>query len=173
MDKRITAISVFDKESINKIDSLIKKINNKLCKVPYLEEDRKNKDSLPYHITLQTWNENEKEEALKILKQIELNPITIIVDSINIKNSYNNSYNLYFGIEQNEELRDIYEQFYKINNNPKYNPETFVPHITLHCDTDYDNIINIKDTIEQNFKQFEVSFKEIGLFEIYPAKRIK
>lgn len=173
MSKRITCISLFDKESASKIESLIKEFKTELCKVPYLEEDRQNKDTLPYHITLQSWNESHKEESLQILKQIEIRPIKLIVNSINIKNSHNNSYNLYLGIDQNEELLNIYKQFYRITKNSKYNPRTFVPHITLHCDKNYDNIISIKNIIEQNFKQFEVSFKEIGLFEIYPAKRIK
>ena len=173
MSKRITCISLFDRQSINKIESLVLKVNRELCKVPYLEEDRQNKDTLPYHITLQSWNGSQEEEALKILKQIEIGPIKLTVNSINIKNSHNNSYNLYLGIDQNEELLNIYEQFYKITKNFKYNPRTFVPHITLHCDTNYDNIISIKNTIEQNFKQFEVTFREMGLFEIYPAKRIK
>lgn len=173
MSKRITCISMFDEESINRIEDLIKRVNTKLCKVPYLEDDRESKDTLPYHITLQSWNETQKEEALQVLKQIKIMPITLTINSVKIKNSHNNSYNLYLGIEQNEELLNIYEQFYKLTKNAKYNPETVIPHITLHCDKNYDYIINIKKSIEKKIKQFEISFKEIGLYEIYPAKRIK
>lgn len=173
MSKRITCISLFNKESISKIDNLIEEYKYRLCKVPYLEEDRQNKDTLPYHITLQSWNETQKEEALQILKQIKIKPITLTINGINIKNSHNNSYNIYLEIEENKQLLDIYIQFYKITQNNKYNPETFIPHITLHCDKSYENIINIKNSIEQNFEKFEVSFEGIGLFEIYPAKRIK
>ena len=40
MNKRITCITLFNKNSINKINKLLKEFNNTLCKVPYLEEDR-------------------------------------------------------------------------------------------------------------------------------------
>ena len=173
MRKRITCISLLDKESINRIEHLVKKFDGKLCKVPYLEENRQSKDTLPYHITLQSWNESEKETALHTLKQIEIKPIILNMNSINIKNSHNNTYNVYLGIEKDEQLLNIYKQFYKITQNTKYNPETFIPHITLHCDENYDYIINIKKSIEKNFKQFEIAFREIGLYEIYPAKRLK
>ena len=54
----------------------------------------------------------------------------------------------------------------------KYNPDTFIPHITIHCDRDYNKIVKIKETINKNFLPFEVKFSEIGLFEIYPTKRL-
>ncbi len=173
MSKRITCISLFDKESINKIEKLVEEFNGELCKVPCFEENRGEKDTLPYHITLQIWNEEQKEEALQTLKQIKLKPITLNVNNINIKKSYKDSYNLYLEIELNTELRNIYKQFYKITKNSKYNPEIFKPHITLHCDRDYNKIVEIKEKIEQSFTKFEIYFEEIGLFEIYPAKRIK
>ena len=172
MSKRITCISLFDEESISKIDNLIGKYRYRLCKIPYLEQDRQNKDTLPYHITLQSWDETQKREALQILEQIEITPIKLIVNSINIKNSYNNAHNLYLGVERNEELLNIYRQFYEITKNSKYNPDTVIPHITLHCDKNYDYIVNIKNVLSKKFKEFQISFKKMGLYEIYPAKRI-
>lgn len=55
----------------------------------------------------------------------------------------------------------------------KYNPYQFVPHIKIHCDKDYEKLVKIKDTMMSNFINFEVRFKQIGLFEIYPTKQIE
>ena len=38
---------------------------------------------------------------------------------------------------------------------------------------DYEKLVKIKDTIMNDFTDFEVKFKQIGLFEIYPAKQIE
>lgn len=171
MNKRITCITLFNKDSINRINSLLKKTNIKLCKVPYLENDRYSKDTLPYHITLHSWNKNQEEEALDIFKQIKISPIKLVVNSINIKESHN-AYNLNLGIESNKDLINLYKIFYKETKNPKYNFETIKPHITIHYDVDLDKIICIKNSLEKGFKKFVIEFDKIGLYEIYPVKKI-
>ncbi len=35
MNKRITSIALFDKQSLEKLDHIISELNIKLCKVPY------------------------------------------------------------------------------------------------------------------------------------------
>lgn len=173
MSKRITCISLFDKESINQIEDLVCKVDYKLCKVPYSEFDRETKDTLPYHLTLQSYSKTQKDEALEILKQIKIEPIELTVNSVNIKNSFDNSYNIYLEIDENKELINIYEQFYSLTKNNKYNPKTYVPHITLHCDKNYEKIISIKNAIQKNLESMKLKFRDIGVFEIYPANRIK
>lgn len=172
MNKRITCISMFNEESINKIENLVRSVDIKLCKVPCFEENREENDTLPYHITLQSWSEVEKENAINISNKIKINKIKLYVNKLEIKNSKNDTYNLYLGIEENNELMDIYNQFYKITNNLKYNPKSFIPHITLHCDKNYNNIINIKNILEKNFEPFVVEFEEMGIFKIYPAEKV-
>ena len=95
MNKRITSIALFDKQSLEKLEDITNTLDMKFCKVPYREEERE-----------------------------------------------------------------------------KYNPDTFIPHITIHCDKDYNKIEKIKNILNKNFKPFKVRFSEIGLFEIYPAVRI-
>ena len=51
MEKRITLVTMFDNEEINKIETLMLKTNKKTCKVPYGIDDEKRYeiDNLPYH----------------------------------------------------------------------------------------------------------------------------
>lgn len=56
MNKRVTSIALFDYESLNKLKEITNRINEHLCKVPYIEKDREKLDTLPYHFTLITIN---------------------------------------------------------------------------------------------------------------------
>ena len=79
MKKRITCITLFDEESLNKIKKMLSKLENyNLCKVPYLKEpytleNREEADTLPYHFTLSYWDENDREEAINYFKSIKKN----------------------------------------------------------------------------------------------------
>lgn len=173
MNKRVTSIALFDKQSLEKLDHIISELNIKLCKVPYREEDREKLDTLPYHFTFCVWEIQEKDKAIEIIKNIKFKEIILNIIGINIKESFNNSWNLYFDIEQNEELYKLQKQIYDSAKIEKYNPDTFIPHITIHCDKDYNKIEKLKEILNKNFKPFKVKFSEIGLFEIYPAIRIQ
>ena len=107
-----------------------------------------------------------------IIKKIRFNEIELKIIGVNVKESFNDSYNLYFEIERNNELYLLQKQIYDLAKIEKYNPDNFVPHITIHCDKDYEKLVKIKETIMKEFIDFEVQFKQIGLFEIYPAKQI-
>ena len=172
MKKRITCIALFDNESLEKLKFKINMIDEKICKVPCIEENRENLDTLPYHLTLLVWNIEEKDKAIEVIRNIKFEEIKLNVIGVNIKESINDSWNLYFEIEQNDELYKLQKQIYNRAEIEKYNPDIFIPHITIHCDKNYNRIKKLKEIINKNFKPVKVKFNEIGLFEIYPAKRI-
>ena len=172
MSNRITSIALFDKDSLNKFDESVQSINEHFCKVPFREENRETLDTLPYHFTFTVWDSSQKDIAMEIIKNIKFSEIELKIIGVNVKESFNDSYNLYFEIERNNELYLLQKQIYDLAKIEKYNPDNFVPHITIHCDKDYEKLVKIKETIMKEFIDFEVQFKQIGLFEIYPAKQI-
>lgn len=172
MNKRITSIALFDRESLNKFEKITSRINERFCKVPYIEDDRESVDTLPYHFTFTVWNIEDKERAREIVRNLKINEVKLKIIGVNVKESVNNSWNLYFEFEKNNELYEIQKDIYNLAKIEKYNPDTFIPHITIHCDRDYNKLVEIKETINRNFQPFEVRFNEIGLFEIYPTKKL-
>jgi len=139
MSKRITSIALFDKDSLNKLNESIKDLNENFCKVPFREENREILDTLPYHFTFTVWDISEKDIAIEIIKKIRFNEIELKIIGVNVKDSFNDSYNLYFEIERNNSLYLLQKQIYDLAKIEKYNPDNFVPHITIHCDKDYKN----------------------------------
>lgn len=88
-------------------------------------------------------------------------------------NGKENSYVLYFNIEDNEKLKLLQQRIYQVLSSEKYNPNNFNFHITIHIDKDYNKIISMKEKILENFIPFELEVNTFGLYEIYPAKLIK
>lgn len=72
MNERITFISVFNDISLEKIEHYTKKINDKLCKVPFGKNvnNREEADTLPYHFTLSAWDISCKEKVIDELSKI-------------------------------------------------------------------------------------------------------
>lgn len=175
MNEIITFISIFDDINIERIEYYIKQINEKLCKVPFGKnvDNRIEVDTLPYHFTLSAWNIEDKEKVKNTLSQIEFPKLKLFINDVEIMNGKENSYVLYFNIEENERLKLFQEQIYQILPNEKYNPENFNFHITIHIDKDYNKIMYMKKKILQNFKPFELEVDTFGLYEIYPAKLVK
>ncbi len=69
MSKRITCIALFDKNSIKKLNDIVKEQNETFCKVPFREENRESLDTLPYHFTFTVWDSNEKNTAIEVIKK--------------------------------------------------------------------------------------------------------
>lgn len=178
MKKRFTCITIFDSVSLNRINTILLKLKNyDLCKVPYLKEpyivkNRKEADTLPYHFTLSYWDEDNKEEAVEVFNEINMSRIELVVEEVKIKKGNNGSYNMYFSFNANNSLKEIQTQIYNKTKNEKFSPNTYVSHISIHSDKDYEKLVEMKNIIAKDFKQFTVSFDTVGLFEIYPAKRI-
>ena len=104
MSKRVTSIALFDKASLEKLEDSVKGINEKFCKVPFREENRETLDTLPYHFTFTVWEFSDKDKAIEIIKQIKFNEVKLKIVGVTIKESFNNSWNLYFEIERNNSL---------------------------------------------------------------------
>ena len=175
MKKRITLISTFDDISIKKIEYSIRQVSEKLCKVPFgkIVGNRIEMDTLPYHFTLSAWDIENEKNVKKNLSQIEFPKLKIYINNVEIMNGKENSYVLYFNIEENEKLKLLQKQIYQYLPTEKYNPENFIFHITIHIDKDFEKIASIKEKILQNFKPFELEVNSFELYEIYPAKLIK
>lgn len=126
---------------------------------------------MPYHFTLSYWDEADKEEAIKIFNSINMKKIEILVEDIKIKEEHN-CFNLYFAFKPDEKLKEIQTQFYRNTKNEKFNPNTYIPHISIHADKDYNRLVEMRNKVKNDFKEFLLSFDKLGLFEIYPAKRV-
>lgn len=175
MNERITFISVFNDISLEKIEHYTKKINDKLCKVPFGKNvnNREEADTLPYHFTLSAWDISCKEKVIDELSKIEYPKLKILINDIEIMNGKENSYVLYFDIEESIELKLLQSKIYQMLPSKKYNPENFNFHITIHIDKDYTKIITMKRKLLENFTPFELEVDTFGLYEIYPAKLVR
>lgn len=174
MEKKITLVTMFDNEEINKIETLMLKTNKKTCKVPYGIDDEKRYeiDNLPYHFTIFATNKENQEEILKIAESINIDKIQLKVNDIKIMNVKHNSYCLYLAIEENQQIKELQRIFYNKFPQEKYNPDDFTFHMTLHIDKDYDIVLNLQNTIKENFKPFLLEFNTLALFD-YPGDMIK
>lgn len=175
MNEKITLVSLFNQDNLNKISNITNQIQEVFCKVPFGKnvDDRFKADTLPYHFTLSAWDINKENFIINELSGISFNKFKIIVDSIGIMNGKENSYVLYFNIMINKELKLLQEKIYNISPSEKYKPDNFQFHITITIDKDYDKIIKIKNELEKIFTSFELEVNTFGLFEIYPAKLVK
>lgn len=175
MKERITLVSLFNQNNLEKINNIIKTINEPLCKVPFGKnvDDRMKADTLPYHFTLSAWNINQENFILQELSNINFSSFKVNADSIEIMNGTENSYVLYFNIKASNELKALQEKIYNILPSEKYNPNKFQFHITITIDKDYQKIRKVKQELEKVFVPFELEVNCIGLFEIYPATLIK
>lgn len=136
MNERITFVSMFDNYSLEKIEFYIKQINEKLCKVPFGKNvyNREDADTLPYHFTLSAWDISDEESVVQQLSKIEFPKIKILINNIEIMNGKENSYVLYFSIENNRELELLQSKIYQVLPSEKYNPNNFKFHITIHIE---------------------------------------
>lgn len=175
MNERITFISIFDNNNLEKIEFYIEKLNEKLCKVPYGKnvDNREKVDTLPYHFTLSAWDISAEENVINELSKIAFPKLRLLIKNVEIMNGRENSYVLCFSIEDNEELKLLQQKIYKVLPSEKYNPDNFNFHITIHIDKDYNKIISMKEKILESFIPFELEVDAFGLYEIYPAKLIK
>lgn len=173
MNERITFISVFDKENLEKIEVYTKCFTEKLCKVPFGKKvgNRKNVDTLPYHFTISAWNICDEEKVKEQLSsKIKFPKLNVTVDSVQIMSGKENSYVLYFNIRSNEELKSLQKEIYQILPSGNYSPDKdFKFHITIHIDKNYNNILKIREAILDNFTPFDLEVDCYGLYEIYPA----
>ena len=174
MNSRITLVTLFNEESLKKMDELISSVDEKLCKVPFNRNvNRCEVDTLPFHLTLSAWDINKKDEVVLMLNSINFNSFKLVVNGLGIMNGKEGSHVLYFNIVDCDELKALHKAIYSSIPNERYNPDNFKFHITIHIDQDYEKILRIKNALEEGFTPFELEVNSIGLFSIYPAILIK
>lgn len=171
---RITLITSFKEKELDKIDQRIKNINYHMCKVPYgiNDELRSKIDNLPYHFTIFATDKQNERKLLNIASSIKMNKITLKVSNVRIMNGRDNSFVLYFAIEENEDIKELQRKFFLQIPGEHYNPDKFTFHMTLHIDKDEKIVNKLKDKIELNFKPFTLEFDELALYD-YPGNIIK
>ena len=174
MSKRITMISFMNKTELDKVEKLMDNIQIKTCKVPYGidDENRYNIDNLPYHFTIFATNKENQNEIIKIAQKIDIDKIKVKVNNVKIMKGRNESFVLYLAIEDNEEIKELQRIFFNEFPKEKYNPEKFTFHLTLHIDKDYDKVLELQNTINDNFKPFYLEFDRLALYD-YPGDMIK
>lgn len=172
---RLTIVTLFEEESINKLTCLLSNIKIPLCKVPFNNNTkyRDEIDTLPLHMTLSSDDISKKEDILTKIHKINFSQFNITIDSIKIMPGRENSYVLYFNVMLSEKLKELHKEIYNILPNKKYEISTYNFHITITIDKNYDNIIKIKEQLEKEFRPIDITIKSIGVYEIYPAKLIK
>lgn len=174
MEKRITLVTMFDNEEINKIETLMLKTNKRTCKVPYGidDENRYEIDNLPYHFTIFATNKENQNQMIEIVERIIIDKIQVKVNDIKIMKARYDSYCLYLAIEENQQIKELQRIFYNKFPQEKYNLDDFTFHMTLHIDKDYDIVLNLQNTLKENFKPFLLEFNTLALFD-YPGDMIK
>lgn len=171
---RITLITYFEKEQLEKIDKCIENIDFKMCKVPYGINDDKRYgiDNLPYHFTIFATNKENQQELLNTAKNIKIDKIKLKINEVKIMNAKYNSMVLYLGIEENNEIKKLQKIFYEAIPGENYNPDNFTFHMTLHIDRDKQTIDKLSEKIRLNFKPFNLEFDKLALFD-YPGEMIE
>lgn len=169
-NKRITLVSLIDSNEINKIENLLKVINEKICKVPYGidNKNRYNIDNLPFHITIFATNKANENKMLNLMKNLNIGKIKVHINQVKIMNGRENSYVLYLSIKENEKLKSLQSIFYNEFHSEAYNPNNFIFHITLHIDKQYEKILKMKEKLISNFEPFDIEFNKLGLYN-YPG----
>jgi 2'-5' RNA ligase len=170
MNKVVTLITIFNEQTLDKIKNLVCKYGLKTCKVPFgvTESNREQNDGLPFHFTISAWDEKEENKVIEILNNIELKPINVFIDNVEIKNGQEDSYVLYLLPQNDKKLKNILQTINKQLPSEKYNPSTFTFHITLDVDKSIEKIEKLKNNILKSFKPFHVTINKLGLFKIYP-----
>lgn len=174
MSKRITVVSMFEKETINHIQSLINDIEAPMCKVPYgIDDDNREKiDTLPFHLTIYACEKEYEHDILDILNNLRYKKIKVLVNEVKLIEIKNNANLLYLAIEESEDIKNLQRIFYNKLPSKKYNPDKFVFHITLNIGKDYNQSKQMQEIINKNFKPFEIEFSKLGLFD-YPGDQLK
>ena len=169
-----TLIARFDAFGNEKINSLINRIDERVCRVPYCrvpDSERYAVDNLPYHLTVSSSKTSQK-EIIEALKPLSFEPFEIVVDGVETMCGMRDSRVLYFKIQDSDKLNKLLINAYDCLNNGKYLPGRTTPHITIAISRDYEKILRIMSAIEQDFTPFPLRIDSLGLYSIWPGELV-
>lgn len=174
MGKRITLVTMPDDETVNKIQTLIQDIPEKMCKVPLGMDDTSKcqMDNLPYHFTIFATDKENESYMLQLMHQLECTTIKIEVEDVCVKRTKENGFMLYLSIKKNAQMYELQNRFYSKIPTKNYNPQHFVFHMTLHIDKEESKVLKMQEIIKAKWKPFTIECKTLGLFN-YPGEMIK
>jgi len=171
MNKRITCIALFESNDLIALEKFISVVGP-TNKVPFSIENRSEVDRLPRHSTLIVWQNQNKEKIIKLMKSLSVKPMELEVTAISLKKSLDKSYNLFFEVKWDDNLKKLKQEIYHQLPSEKYHPDQYQTHITIHTDDDYVKIMTMKKRLEINFRPFKLKVSEIGIFDIYPTNEL-
>lgn len=172
--KNFTLIARFDASGNEKLKSLISRINEEICRVPYCrvpDSERYAVDNLPYHVTVSS-SQTSQQEIIEALKPLSFEPFEIVVDGVEIMHGMKDSRVLYFKIQDSDKFNNLLTNAYNCLNNRKYLPGRTTPHITIAISRDYEKIERIKSAIERDFSPFSLKVGSLGLYSIWPGELV-
>lgn len=169
---RLTLISNFDDKNLQKIKTTLVGIKDDMCKIPYINGlDREFTQNLPFHFTLYSWDENERDFVINFISKLDFKKSLVNVTGVQIMNGRDNSYVLYYTLNVGKEVLEVQEELNEVFHNPKYE-NNFNFHITICISKDYDKVLEYKKLLERNFVPFSLEVFSFSLFKIYPASKI-
>lgn len=172
--KNFTLIARFNASGNEKLNSLISRIDEKMCRVPYCrvpDSERYAVDNLPYHLTVSSSKTSQK-EIIEALKPLSFEPFEIVVDGVETMCGMRDSRVLYFKIQDSDKLNKLLINAYDCLKNGKYLPDRNTPHITIAISRDYEKIERIKSAIERDFSPFSLKVGSLGLYSIWPGELV-
>ena len=174
MNERITFICTFNDADLEKIMNYVNKLDNDICKVPFGKNvlDRYSADTLPYHFTLIYWRIEDEKQVIDALSKIKLPELKVVVNGIGMMRTSDDSYELFFNIEQNEELKLVQQELYDLLPSDIYKIGRRSFHISIHADKDYDKVVKMREILMEDFSPFELNVKFYKLYRIYPAELV-
>ena len=85
---------------------------------------------MPYHFTIFATDKQNESKLLNIASNIKMNKIKLKINGIRIMNGRNNSFVLYFPIEDNEDIKKLQRKFFLQIPGENYDPDKFTFHMT-------------------------------------------
>lgn len=165
--KRITLVACFNDESNKKIEHIVARDKEKLCKVPYNIVNRFANDTLPYHITLSAWDEDKTEYIISKLGELVGEKIKGTF-SFKVMDSTIKGNILYLDLVNDTAVKMLQTRAYNLLPTQKYNPLTYKLHATINIAENKDHNLNLLSRLKN--KNLQLTIDKVCLFEIYPAK---
>lgn len=167
-----TLITHFTSEDYQRIHKIIKKVNGRMCRVPYgrVDDDQRYKvDTLPYHLTVSS-SKRHLLDVLDEMRGFSFHTFRLQINGVSEMNGKNGSKILYFSLSPSDDWDKLQTCVHGFLHNDKYIAGNQTPHITICISKDKEKIKRIRECIEDSFEPFDVHVTSLGLYSIWPGK---